>query len=223
MSPQSRFRPLFVGAVTAALLALGCDGRRNVFQADLPWVNSRFVVDQVVERDVLLDAELEMSEGGTRLRVFAPAEGACAEVLQRGRPVVWKPSGAIGTVAAGDADCAVTGIGSLVLWRDRRPQAGLRATPIPRAQATFDVVYRDEDVTILRGRFPLTQRVGFSGPADTLAVLPSDERCSGVANDGVASLEFYPTGEPAFALLAEDGRCPVEGWIQPPQQAFRRR
>jgi hypothetical protein len=164
--------------------------------------------------DVLLQGD------GTTLRAFVPGSDGCRRILTSESRVRFEASGAIGSLEGGDgAECELVGIGSLQDWRDRGPRSGdLRSSPIPRAPASYDLVYLDREVAFLRGRFPLGDRIGWSDLGDTIAVVPNDPICEPVFRRDTASMEYRPAGTPALALVSEGGLCQIVGLIQPPSR-----
>ena len=77
------------------------------------------------------------------------------------------------------------------------------------------MVFADESAVLLRGRFPLTSAVGWSGGYDTIAVVPNTAACEVPIERGVASIEFRPSGRDALTLVSKRGPCRIEGLIQP--------
>jgi len=214
--------PRVLGRVIGATVVLGlvvalgaCNPRRNLLLGGLPWVETRMSVTRVELRDGYLDATLR-NGGGTTLRIFAPAAPVCARVLSAEATVAWAFEGAVGTASREGERCVAAGMGRLDEWRDMRPEpTGLRTTPVPREQATYRRVYADEEVIFLRGRFPLARLLDWTGLDDTIAVVPNEPACQGPADRGVASLQYYPGGAHALALVSGDRLCPVEGLIRP--------
>lgn len=200
-------------ALFPACAWLGANPARNQWQSGLPGTRIPLSVVDVKARHQVLDVLL--SGGGLRLHTFLPANERCARIVASEARVDWVAGGAYGSLEREDERCDAVGIGSLSQWRDRRPSGGGAGSPVPRSQATFREVHRDGDVIFLRGRFPLASRVGWVGLGDTLALVPRTALCESAIEDGVASLEFYPRGQNVLALLANRGRCPIEGLIQP--------
>ena len=81
----------------------------------------------------------------------------------------------------------------------------------PSSAARWEVVHRDDDVFLLRGRFELATRVGFSGTHDLVAMVANDDVCRPIAESGASSLVYRPSGSRAFTL----GRCPVLAFATP--------
>ena len=148
------------------------------------------------------------------IRFFFPGDDACRALLLRETKVSYVSRGPLGVVtnAAGDR-CEPVGIASLREWRDRssRRRTG---TPVPRAQATFEIVYRNGDLVFARGRFPLATLVGWSGADDTIALLPDDEGCRRPIDAGVATMEFRFSGRDPYRLVAGGERCSILGFVR---------
>jgi hypothetical protein len=92
---------------------------------------------------------------------------------------------------------------------------------IPSAAASYRKVYEDDEVAFLRGNFPLAGRLGFRGLGDAIAVVPKIPICQDPIERTNATLEYFPGGRNVLTLGSKDGRCNVEGLIQPlgPPQA----
>lgn len=189
----------------AASLAFGCGTLSELGGGGLR-------VERVAERAGYLDVSLVGS--GIAMRSFTAADGVCRRVLERDRKVGYLERGIGGRFTRGDERCDAIGIGDPRLRRSNRPRGGGNR-PIPRGQASFRTIYEDADVLMLRGRFPLTDRVGWSGGRDSVAVVANSDRCRTATASGTASIEFRPTGANTLALVARDGLCRIEGLILP--------
>lgn len=206
----ARAAALFVAAAGLS----SCNVPRNLWQAGIPSVETPLTVAKVTTRDRYLDAIV--SGRAVTLRTFVPADEACAAVLVPGQPIEYLASGPYGTLRREGRLCQVVGVGSLAEWRARQPQLQSLASPaIPRAQATYRIVYRDPEFVFLRGRFPLGSRVGFAGFADTIAVVPDTEDCRTAIESEVASMQYYPDGKNVLALVSGAGLSPIEGLLLP--------
>jgi hypothetical protein len=206
--------PRRLAALALGVAGLACNTGKTVWQLGIPGVKSPFVVASVKARGEVLDVLLQGS--GFSLRSFAPADDVCRQVLAPEQRVQWIASGSHGAFRRDDLTCPAAGIGSLEEWRARgpRPQT-LRSDPVPRAQANYRVVYQDAEVTFLRGSFPLASRLGWAGSIDTIAVIPRTPVCEGPASRTTSSLEYFPKGARALALVGADGLCPLVGLIRP--------
>ncbi|RIL08054.1 MAG: hypothetical protein DCC71_00965 [Proteobacteria bacterium] len=201
-------------ACAALLLAsTACNVHRNLYLSGVPWVGVAFDVARADVRGRYLDVELHGQ--GTTLRAFLPASEECAAVATPETTVRFEAAGALGRLErAGAGSCTLAGIGSLEDWRGRGPR-GVTESPVPRAQAEYDLVYRDADVALLRGRFPLVGELGWTGASDTIAVVPTDASCAAILERDVASMEYRPAGGNVLTLVSGDGLCRIEGLIRP--------
>ncbi len=142
-------------------------------------------------------------------------DDACRALLLLETTVSYVSRGPLGVVTneAGDR-CEPVGIASLQEWRDRssRRRTG---TPVPRAQATFEIVHRYEGLVFARGRFPLATLVGWTGAEDTIALLPNDGGCRRPIDAGVATMEFRFSGQRPYRLVAGGESCPIVGFVRP--------
>jgi hypothetical protein len=194
--------------------ALACSPSRTAFQLGVPGSRVDVWVAQVTQRDAYLEADLQLD--GRVLRTYLPATGVCSHVLAGETGVQFASSAAYGTVIRGDERCEAVGIGSLAEWRTRRPRSTSTArSVIPSAQASYRRVYEDEEVVLLRGRFPLTGHLGFAGLGDSIAVVPRIPICAQPLSRETSTLEFFPAGRNVLTLASSAGRCPIQGLIQP--------
>jgi hypothetical protein len=202
--------PLVRIASAASLAVLACNTERALHQMGF---DTSLAVTHVVQRGDFLEATLR-GEAGT-LRLFVPPSEACRRVLAPEASVLHESKGA-GRVSRDGASCDAAGVGPVEELRRRRgdPTSGT-ASVIPRAQASYRVVYEDAEVVFLRGRFPLANLVGWSGGDDTIAVVSRGGECHEVVSRGVASLELRPRGEATLALVGARGLCPIEALIRP--------
>lgn len=198
--------------LAAALLASGCSTERTLYQLGF---DTDLVVTRLEPRGGFLDATLE-GEAAT-LRVFTPPSEACVFVLAREARVAFESVGGAGRVSREGTRCDAAGFGPVEELRRRRGDpTSLTTEAIPREQAVWEVVHEDDEVSFLRGRFPLAGLVGWAGGIDTIAVVSSAPECRDIAARGVGSLEFRPRGGDTLALVGADGLCPIEALIRPP-------
>ncbi len=199
----------------AALLVLAlisCQGPVGKQLAPrLPGARTAVEVTNVTARGAYLDAVL-LAET-FRLRFFFPANEVCERVLRAEGMAEYSSRGPLGQVHSGELICEPVAIASLPAWRDRRPRRS--GSPVPRATARFEVIWADEEITLVRGRFPLAGQIGWTGGDDSIAVIPRTEACRDPVARGVASLEFYRRGPKAYELVSNAGRCPVIGFVLP--------
>lgn len=205
-------------AVLGAVALLGCSrdvlpsGRQLVWGASVPGSTTPARVTSVAVRGDYLDAVLESEV--FRLRFLLPDTERCRGVVERDAQVDFVRLRLFGVVKRGQERCEPVGIADLAAWRDQRTRPR-RFDPLPRAQATFYVTYSDEEVVLVRGRFPLATEIGLTGSSDLVAMLPNAPECLGPLEEGVASMEFRDAGAPAYVLVASEGLCPLLGFALP--------
>jgi len=214
-SIRAGFRASRTIAALACLALAGCETARSVagdVAYDLnPLASTALTVQTVEVHGPYLVAEL--SGRREQLRILAPAGAACASVLRPEAALEYAKFGVFGRVTHGEAGCDLAGVASLAEWRDRQPRR--RAGVVPSATARFVPVHRDEQVLLLRGRFPLASRVGIPAAYDLVAMVPNDAACGAVAARGEATLEFRPAGDTPFRMMADDAACVVSGFAIP--------
>jgi hypothetical protein len=179
-------------------------------------MSTEFTVESMAPRGGYLDVKLQ---GDSPLRTFIPDDADCRHVAKVGARVRYVWDGAMGSLAepTGSRSCQAVGIGSLTEWRQTGPQEGLpQGAGLPREVARYRVVFRDKDVILARGHFPLTRHLGWVGAADAIAVMRNTPACQrGPAASGAASLEYFPAGERVLGLVLKDRWCDVEGLLLP--------
>jgi hypothetical protein len=206
-----------VPGLLAALFALSCATSTTVWRMRLRGSSTEFTVERAVSRGGYLDLALK---GRSPLRTFVPDTPDCRKVAKPGVVVRFEWDGALGSVnePLGSRRCQAVGIGSLTEWRLTRPEdTGLpRGQTLPREVARYRVVFRDKDVILARGFFPLTRHLGWVGPAEAIVVMRNTPGCArGPAALGAASLEYFPSGERVLGLVAKDRWCDVEALLLP--------
>jgi len=202
---------LRIGLVVAWVLGCGGQGPRLEQPSGLPGVSTAYQVTLVVPRGPYLDAMLERE--GSSLRLFFPASDACRRVVRVEAMVEYVATSVPGTVKNTQEECDAVGIGSLRFWRDRRPRQSKQV--IPRGNAEFRRVYQDSELTLVRGRFPYANQIGWAGGWDTIAALPRNAACDALVARGSASLEFRHAGPEAYRLVTGEGRCTIEAFLRP--------
>jgi hypothetical protein len=80
-------------------------------------------------------------------------------------------------------------------------------------------VYQDEEVAMLRGKFPLAGRLGFFAGNDAIAVVPNDASCARAIADTGGTLEYFQAGKHVLTLGSAAGRCDIVGLLRPPTPA----
>lgn len=209
--------------ILAVAPGCGARGRQMAWELGLGSFATDLAVVRVVPRGDYLDATLVGH--GLSLDVYTPRTEVCSRVLEAEAQVDYVERGVAGRLERDGDSCDAVGIGGSRVQRARQPRASdPRSSPIPRAQATFREVHRDEEVILVRGRFPLASRVGWSGGGDSLAVVPNDAVCSSALAGGVASMEFRPSGRTTLSLVGSKALCPIIGLILPlgPAEAGQR-
>ena len=154
-----------------------------------------------------------LSGRGADLRLLASADETCTELLTPEAQVAYRKHGVYGRFERGGEICDAVGVASLAAWRDRQPRAPGR--PVPRATVRFAVIYRDAQVVLVRGRFPLAGRVGIPSGYDLVALLPDDEACAPAIARGEASMEYRDAGPDPYRIVGSNGVCPVLGFAEP--------
>jgi hypothetical protein len=184
---------------------------KSKFDSGLPGMRTNMSVDAVTDRGPYLEAALSF-EKSALWAYTAPSEN-CRALFQVGTSAKYVDNGPLGQFRRDELECQVLGIGNLELWRDRNRRA--TAAGIPRAQANFKILHADDEVTLLRGQFPLASSVGFSGGLDLVAVVENTKNCEGPIASGTASMEYRGKGKRAISLVGKSGLCRVRGLIQP--------
>lgn len=151
------------------------------------------------------------------LNFLVPANEVCARVLAPEARVTYAKHGIYGRISREGESCDAVGIASLAAWRNRQPRARGRA--FPRGTARFELIYRDDDIVLVRGEFPLANRIGIPGGYDLVAVLPNTESCSVPVERGEASIEYHDSGREPYRLVGSEGPCPVLGFASPLEAA----
>jgi hypothetical protein len=206
-----------IAILLLAPLALACAHSTTAWRMRIRGTSTEFTVERAVIRGGYLDVSLQ---GQSPLRTFIPDTSDCRQVVKKGAKVRYEWDGALGSVnePLGSRHCQVVGIGSLPEWRITRPEDTglLDGHSVPRELARYRVVFRDRDVILARGSFPLSRHLGWVGPAEAIAVLKNTPGCMrGPAALGTASLEYFPAGERVLGLVAKDRWCDVEALLLP--------
>lgn len=208
-------RWLAIGLV--AVLGLGCARSTAVWRMGIRGMSTEFTVERVTARAGYLDVQLV---GKAPLRTFVADDGECRALAKPGARVRYVWDGAMGSVSelVGSRSCQAVGIGSLPEWRQLRPQ-DVNATErreLPREVARYRVVFRDRDVILARGYFPLSRHLGWVGRADAIAILRNTPSCQrGPAATTAASLEYFLDGDRVLGLVHQNRWCDVEGLLLP--------
>src|SRR5262245_35607312 len=200
-----------------ASLVLACAHSTAVWRMRISGSSTEFTVERTVPRGGYLDVRLT---GASPLRTFVQDDSYCRRVATVGAKVRYVWDGAMGSLAetVGNRRCQAVGIGSLTEWRQTRPEdTGLpEGVGLPRELARYRVVFRDKEVILARGYFPLTRHLGWVGAADAIAVMRNTPACQrGPAATATASLEYFPSGERVLGLVTKDRWCDVDGLLLP--------
>src|SRR5262245_21218811 len=179
-------------AACLAVLALGCASSTTAWRMRIRGTSTEFTVERAVPRGGYPDVALV---GRAPLRTFPADTVDCRRIATAGAKVRYAWDGALGAVRepVGSRSCQVVGIGTLTEWRVTRPEdTGLApGQPVPREVSRFRMVYRDAEVILARGSFPLTRHLGWVGPAEAIVMVKNTPGClRGPATLGVASLEY---------------------------------
>jgi hypothetical protein len=209
------------GVLLIAVIGLACAHSTAVWRMGIRGMSTEFTVEHVLARAGYLDVQLR---GDHSLRTFIPNDGSCRAIVKPGARVRYVWDGAMGSVAelVGSRSCQAVGIGSLPEWRQLRPQDvdSPENAKLPREVARYRVVFRDRDVILARGYFPLSRHLGWVGPADAIAVMRNTPSCQrGPAATNAASLEYFPAGDRVLGLVVKNRWCDVEGLLLPLAQA----
>lgn len=202
-------------ALATVVTCLGCEtaqqaGETVAFELNPFGSTETLVIDIEVHGPYLL-ADLRGRQ--IDLRFLAPRTETCAAVLAPEARLRYLKHGVFGRFLRDDEQCDAAGVMSLAAWRDRNPRTG--GGVVPRATVRYGVVFRDDDFIFLRGRFPLTARIGIPAGYDLVAVLPNAAPCTTLAERREASMEFRPAGRAPYRILAGDGVCEVAGFATP--------
>jgi hypothetical protein len=211
-------RAVLAIALATAFGANGCSWRKTVWELGMPGYGMELLVVYVEERGPYLDAGLVGH--GLDLRTFVPANDVCRTVLNTEEPVRYVERGVAGAFERAGYSCDAVGYGDPLIRGARQPrQSRPGDSVVPRAQATFRMLYEDNDVVLLRGRFPLASRIGWSGADDSVVVIDNVARCRGVIESGVATMEYRQAGRNTLSLVGDGGPCRIQGLIQPLDRA----
>jgi len=202
-------RPALLAAL--ALLLASCNPSKTAFQLGMPGTRTEMTVARVKARGGFLDTELHGP--GFTLRTFVPANETCLRVTAREATIQFSSDSAYGTLVRGEDHCVASGIGSLREWRNRRPRQTNRV--IPSALANYTLIFQDEEVSFLRGSFPLVGLLGFTGMGDSIAVVPNDPLCRRAIESDSSTMEYFHGGKNVLTLSSSEGRCNIVGLIRP--------
>lgn len=196
-----------------ALALPACSWRRTAWQLGLGSFATELLVARVDRRGPYLDASLVGH--GLSLEVMAPDTELCRRVFAPEARVDYVERGIGGHYVREGETCIAAG-GGLGLVGSRMPRATtLTETPIPRSQASFMVLHVDEEMLLLRGRFPETRRIGWTGFDDTVVGVPNIPVCRSAIEGGVASMEYRVDDRQRLTLVGDRGLCPIATVARP--------
>jgi hypothetical protein len=198
-----------LGCVPAVLLLAACEVSGPLLE--VPGTSIQTNVEFVKKRGPYIDAVLDLDRG--RIRYFFPDEPPCSDMLADGARVEYVRAGAWGMIRSGEQSCTPLGIGTLERWRAEAPRTSRR--PSVRAQANYEILFRDEELAFALGRFPLASYIGWRGGEHTIAVFYAGGECEELLDRNLASMEFRSFGRDAFVLITTARGCPIEGFIYP--------
>lgn len=199
------------GLALLVVCAAACNPSKTVMQLGVPGSGVDMNVARVKLRDGFLDTELHGD--GFSLRTFLPASEVCQRIVSGEAALQYRANSSYGTLVRGEERCDASGIGSLREWRNRRPRE--TSSVIPSGRAEYRVVYQDEELTFLRGTFPLVGLLGFAGMGDNIAVVPNTPVCLGLIGRNASTIEYFHGGSNVLTLSSSEGRCNIEGLIRP--------
>jgi len=165
--------------------------------------------------DVRLESAARAAAGASDAKqsLLFPNTDECRGLFEAEAEVEYLPGAPTGSARRNERTCGAVGIVSLREWRDRRGRPSRRKMGADRAQAVYRIVFEHEDVAIVRGRFPLAGRIGWSGGEDALALIPRTDGCSEVLQRQISSMEYRDAGPIALLLVSAKG-CPLEGFAR---------
>ncbi len=184
------------------------------FDSGLPGLRTPMTVKGQVARGPYLEIELELD--GVRLHSYVVPGAKCQLLFETGDTIEYHEDGPRGLFRRGEHTCRSVGSGNLRVWRDRKGSATRsRGRLVPRSHAHFELFYQDDEVSLLRGRFPEAARLGFAGSSDLIAVVPRSRVCQGTVARGVASMEYRSRGAKVLSLVGQKGLCTIRALITP--------
>ena len=200
-----------IAAIGVGLGTAGCTIDSVVAAVGLPGTTQRATISNVSVRFEYIDAFVEA--GAFRYRFFFPDREPCRSILNAPENLSFVWLGPLGRITKGEERCSPVGVLSLREWRNRGPRRSRE--PLPRGQAVFKEIWRDGELVLIRGRFPLAGLANWKGGHDTIGILPNSETCIGFLERGVASIEFRASGNNPLVLIDRRNLCPIQGFAQP--------
>ncbi len=198
------------------LLLLACSPEKTLWQSGfrIPGVLEKPMrVERVIARGDYLAGIL--AGKGFSIEVYLPNNESCRAVFAEGAELNYLEGAPGGVYELKGLTCRSSGIGTLDEWRSRRPRPRSTGSLIARGLASYRLVYQDDEVAFLRGRFPLAGKLGFVGSDDTIVVVPKTAECEAPIARTRSSMEYYPTGKKVLTLVSTPNHCPIAGLIAP--------
>lgn len=205
-----------VALLLLLLLPLACNPSKGLWQSGfrIPGLLEKpMQVETVIARGDYLAAILAGDDFA--IEVYLPDNEACRAIFALSSWLNYLEGAPGGVYKSHDQECRSVGIGSLREWRKRRARPRTTGSVIARGHASYQLVYQDDDVAFLRGRFPLSGKLGFAELGDTIAVVAKTPECEAPIARTTSSMEFYPTGKKVLTLVSTRGQCLITGLIAP--------
>jgi hypothetical protein len=214
-----RLGPAALAVVTAGVFACAATPTRPS-REEAAALRGLVVVRRAEPVGPYLDASFERVRDGARERFYFPADAACRALLEPGREAHYRLEGSFGQLRGEDGSrCTPVGVSTLGRWRDL--EAPDRPALPPRVLAEYRDLAGDAPGSawlLARGRFPLALEIRWPQPMDAVAVLPREPACEAALAAGRATLEFRADLSRPFWLETGAGRCPIEGFVLPPEE-----
>ena len=180
-------------------------------QAGIPGTSAAATMELLAERgphylDVLV------TTGGREWRFFVPTTEECRALLGR-EGLRYVQLGPLGSIRSDQGRCDPNGILSLAQWRDRSSRS--RPAGIPSGRVAYEIIFRDEDLGLALGRFPLVGFLGWTGGERTIAVIPNTDECKPVLERSNGTIEYRASGRVALSIVTPTGRCALLGLARP--------
>jgi hypothetical protein len=138
----------------------------------------------------------------------------CRAMLVDDVEVDYRKRGPLGTFEQDERTCVPIGIRRIRAWALRHPTP--RNMPIlPSLPANFAEIYRNDDVVLVRGNFPLSRLVYFGGGRDAVAFLPNSEVCQRYVEQGGGNMQYRRRTEEVVWLGSASDRCQILGLARP--------
>ena len=171
-----------------------------------------WTVHDVVARAGYIEATITLDKQSLGF-YFEPTPD-CQAMLQNESELFYRKFGPLGTLEQDDRECVPVGIGRIRSWALRNPTP--RNLPIlPSLPATFREIYRDDEVVLVRGNFPLSRLVYFSGGRDAVAFLPNAPVCQTYIEQGAGAMQYKRVMSEVIWLGSAANRCQSLGLARP--------